>query len=137
MRTIQTSRRALLSGGGAVVLASAAVAAPVAIMQKVNPDAELLALDRELSSIRQRLHEMPSEDDPDFAHPMWAEKDALEDRMLRIQPQTGAGIAAFLRIVYDHSADLMRSADGPPADCDWSTKMLWTAIQAAERMASA
>lgn len=114
---------------------AAAGAAPVPPTSGTpHPDAELLAIHAEIQPLRQRLRVMTEEEDPDFTHPLWEVKDALEDKAMGMQPQTGAGIAVLLRIIYDHSASSLDEVDAPTPMSDRPLRLLWNAIQAAERM---
>lgn len=78
-----------------------------------HPDAELLAIHAEIQPLRQSLRVITEEEDPDFTHPLWEVKDALEDKAMGMQPQTGAGIAVLLRIICDHSASSLDEVDAP------------------------
>lgn len=119
---INLSRRAILSGGAVACLATAAVAAPVAIMQAAHPDGELLAtFDRWLTAARKTTHGSSGMGDEAF-EALLDEMDGIGREIAVMTATTVEGMAihqylslhAYLGSTRDDGADVDLSTGDRP-----------------------
>ncbi len=106
-----TTRRHLLIAAPALAVAAMPLSAMAA---SVSPDAEIVAMGRELADILHHLN--TQQEDIDENSPRWIRKGQLEDAILASEPQSVAGIAMMLRIVYDHGVGRTNRDDSPHED---------------------
>ncbi len=123
------ARRRLL---GAIAVAPVVAAIP-ALPSTLNPDADILAMGRDLTDV---LHQINKEEDCDIDSPRWQRREYLEDTILASHPTTFAGIAVMLRIVYDYMVERTNRDGSPSDDNEWTVKGLWTVIRIAEGSAA-
>ena len=124
------ARRRLL---GAIAVAPVVAAIP-ALPSTLNPDADILAMGRDLTDV---LHQINTqEEEIDIDSPMWQQREYLEDAIMASHPKTFAGIAVMLRIVYDYMVGRINTDGSPSDDSEWTVKGLWAVIRIAEGSAA-
>jgi hypothetical protein len=116
---------------GAIAAAPAVAALPaLPAVAEPNPDAELIAMDRERRALVARINASTvdlADDDP-----IWDSAARIEGAILNARPKTTAGIAIMLRVIHE-TLSPCKNHDGSPVDgSDWYADAVWKVIQAAE-----
>jgi hypothetical protein len=94
------SRRALLSGGAVACLATAAVAAPVALMQKAHPDSAILSAWEEYVVKMRAYHDLPDDLTDAEYQPYSDELHRLRTIIEETPASTAEGMGPKLRILF-------------------------------------
>ena len=113
----KVSRRSIMTGSGAGMLAGAALLAGANLEHaQALPDAELIRLCAKFDALEQKRDESFSgiEDDDErdaFVAPIVEQQDALTDQILEMQPRTLEGFKALARSIAIWAPDMIDDSE--------------------------
>lgn len=130
-----STRRGVLAGTVAACLVPAAILPPPPAIGTPHPDAELLALGRDMDELIAALYSADTDEARDALCARYA---AVQDRVAVLVPRTPAGLAVRLRLAWNFyvEQDGTEHRYGPQPYSDDRTRLLWALILDAERMAN-
>lgn len=106
--------------------------------ERLDLDAELQALDIEYRRLIAAMADRSIRRTDEEIYRLIDETNAIEDRMLSIQPKTVAGLAVQLFVVWRIKADSDNQVyDGPDETANFDIMAVWTVLKNAERLAGA
>ncbi len=128
-----TTRRGFFGGTAAACLAGA-IALPV--LAASSPDAELLALGAEHRRLIATINDPDNRFTDEEINRLLDRSYEIEDRIMEIEPQTIAGLAAQIFVCWRIKADHEEQPhSGPDEDACFDIKSVWIIIKNAERLA--